>query len=54
MTADVGGTTAGYVDLADEISSRLVITIAVVVALSFLLLLRRLPLDGHPAHRRRS
>ncbi|HKE80484.1 MAG TPA: MMPL family transporter [Solirubrobacteraceae bacterium] len=39
MTADVGGTTAGYVDLADEISSRLVITIAVVVALSFVLLL---------------
>jgi RND superfamily putative drug exporter len=38
MTADVGGTTAGYVDLADEISSRLVITIGVVVALSFLLL----------------
>ena len=39
MTADVGGTTAGYVDLADEISSRLVLTIAVVVALSFLLLM---------------
>jgi RND superfamily putative drug exporter len=39
MTADVGGTTAGYVDLADEISSRLIITIAVVVGLSFLLLL---------------
>ncbi|WP_051324913.1 MMPL family transporter [Candidatus Solirubrobacter pratensis] len=39
MTADVGGTTAGYVDLADEISSRLILTIAVVVALSFLLLL---------------
>jgi RND superfamily putative drug exporter len=39
MTADVGGTTAGYVDLADEISSRLVLTIAVVVGLSFLLLL---------------
>jgi putative drug exporter of the RND superfamily len=39
MTADVGGTTAGYVDLADEISSGLVITIAVVVGLSFLLLL---------------
>jgi RND superfamily putative drug exporter len=39
MTADVGGTTAGYVDLADEISSRLVITIAVVVGLSFILLL---------------
>jgi putative drug exporter of the RND superfamily len=39
MTADVGGTTAGYVDLADEISGRLVITIGVVVALSFVLLL---------------
>jgi putative drug exporter of the RND superfamily len=39
MTADVGGTTAGYVDLADEISSRLVITIAVVVGLSFILLM---------------
>jgi RND superfamily putative drug exporter len=39
MTASVGGTTAGYVDLADEISSRLVLTIAVVVGLSFVLLL---------------
>jgi RND superfamily putative drug exporter len=39
MSADVGGTTAGYVDLADEISGRLVLTIAVVVALSFILLL---------------
>jgi RND superfamily putative drug exporter len=39
MSADVGGTTAGYVDLAGEISSRLVVTIAVVVVLSFLLLL---------------
>jgi RND superfamily putative drug exporter len=39
MTADVGGTTAGYVDLADEISSRLILTIAVVVGLSFVLLL---------------
>ncbi|HEY6761924.1 MAG TPA: MMPL family transporter [Baekduia sp.] len=38
MSADVGGTTAGYVDLADEISSRLILTIAVVVGLSFLLL----------------
>jgi hypothetical protein len=27
ITADVGGTTAGYVDLADEISSRLVLAI---------------------------
>jgi putative drug exporter of the RND superfamily len=39
MTADVGGTTAGYVDLADEISGRLIPTIALVVALSFVLLL---------------
>jgi putative drug exporter of the RND superfamily len=39
MTADVGGTTAGYVDLADEISERLVLTIAVVVVLSALLLM---------------
>jgi RND superfamily putative drug exporter len=39
MSADVGGTTAGYIDLADEISGRLVLTIAVVVGLSFLLLL---------------
>jgi RND superfamily putative drug exporter len=39
MSADVGGTTAGYVDLASEISSRLIITIAVVVGLSFLLLM---------------
>jgi putative drug exporter of the RND superfamily len=39
MTAHVGGTTAGYVDLADEISSRLIVTIAVVVGLSLLLLM---------------
>jgi putative drug exporter of the RND superfamily len=39
MTVDVGGTTAGYVDLAAEISSRLIITIAVVVGLSFVLLM---------------
>ena len=39
MTADVGGTTAGYIDLADEISGGLVLTIAVVVGLSFLLLM---------------
>jgi RND superfamily putative drug exporter len=38
MSAHVGGTTAGYIDLASEISSRLIITIAVVVGLSFLLL----------------
>ena len=39
MTVNVGGQTAGYVDLAAEISSRLIITIAVVVGLSFLLLM---------------
>jgi RND superfamily putative drug exporter len=39
MTVDVGGTTAGYVDLAAEIASRLIITILVVVGLSFLLLM---------------
>ena len=39
MTAAVGGTTAGYIDLADEISGGLVLTIAVVVGLSFLLLM---------------
>jgi putative drug exporter of the RND superfamily len=39
MTVDVGGTTAGYVDLASEIASRLIITILVVVGLSFLLLM---------------
>lgn len=38
MTAYVGGSTAGYVDLASEISDRLVLTIAVVIGLSFLLL----------------
>jgi RND superfamily putative drug exporter len=39
MSVDVGGTTAGYVDLASAISSRLLLTIGVVVALSFLLLM---------------
>jgi putative drug exporter of the RND superfamily len=39
MSADVGGTTASYIDLADQISSKLVLTIGVVLALSFLLLL---------------
>jgi RND superfamily putative drug exporter len=39
MTAAVGGTTAGYIDLADEIAGGLVLTIAVVVGLSFLLLM---------------
>jgi RND superfamily putative drug exporter len=39
MSVDVGGQTAGYVDLAAAIGSRLILTIAVVVALSFILLL---------------
>ncbi len=39
VTAYVGGTTAGYVDLADRISEKLVGVIAIVVGLSFLLLL---------------
>jgi putative drug exporter of the RND superfamily len=39
MTVEVGGQTAGYVDLASAIASKLVITIGVVVALSFLLLM---------------
>jgi RND superfamily putative drug exporter len=37
-TADVGGSTAAYVDLADRISERLVLVILIVVALSFILL----------------
>ena len=39
MTAYVGGTTAAYIDLADRISDKLVSVIAIVVALSFLLLM---------------
>jgi putative drug exporter of the RND superfamily len=38
MRADVGGTTAGYNDLAARISSKLPLQILVVIALSFLLL----------------
>ncbi len=38
MKAYVGGTTAGYVDLASNISSKLPLQILVVIALSFLLL----------------
>ena len=38
MKADVGGTTAGYIDLASNISSKLLLQILVVIALSFLLL----------------
>jgi putative drug exporter of the RND superfamily len=39
MTAYVGGTTAGYADLASVISSKLLTQILVVIALSFVLLL---------------
>jgi RND superfamily putative drug exporter len=39
LTAYVGGQTAGYVDLADQISDRLPRVILIVIALSFLLLL---------------
>jgi putative drug exporter of the RND superfamily len=39
MRAYVGGTTASYVDLASDISSRLLLQIVVVIALSFLLLM---------------
>jgi RND superfamily putative drug exporter len=39
MRADVGGSTAGYVDLASNISSKLPLQIIVVIALSFLLLI---------------
>ncbi len=39
MKADVGGTTAGYDDLASRISSKLPLQIAVVIGLSFLLLI---------------
>jgi putative drug exporter of the RND superfamily len=39
MTAYVGGTTAGYEDLASQISSKLPLQILVVIALSFLLLM---------------
>ena len=38
LTAYVGGQTAGYVDLADKISEKLPLMIAVVVGLSFLVL----------------
>jgi putative drug exporter of the RND superfamily len=39
MRADVGGTTAGYADLATRISSKLPLQILVVIALSFVLLM---------------
>jgi uncharacterized membrane protein YdfJ with MMPL/SSD domain len=39
MSADVGGTTASYVDLAGEISQKLPLVIGIVLVLSFLLLL---------------
>ncbi len=39
MHADVGGTTAGYIDLADQISQNLPLVIGIVLVLSFILLL---------------
>ncbi len=39
MRADVGGSTAGYVDLASRISDKLPLQILVVIALSFVLLI---------------
>jgi uncharacterized membrane protein YdfJ with MMPL/SSD domain len=39
MGADVGGTTASYIDLASEISSKLPLVIGIVLVLSFFLLL---------------
>jgi RND superfamily putative drug exporter len=39
MRADVGGSTAGYVDLATRISEKLPLQILVVIALSFILLI---------------
>jgi putative drug exporter of the RND superfamily len=39
MDADVGGTTASYIDLASEISSKLPLVIGIVLVLSFCLLL---------------
>ena len=39
MHADVGGSTAGYVDLASRISEKLPLQILVVIALSFVLLI---------------
>ena len=39
MSADVGGTTAGYIDLANQIAKKLPLVIGVVLALSFVLLL---------------
>ena len=39
LAADVGGQTAGYVDLADRISSKLPEVILIILGLSFVLLL---------------
>ena len=48
MNADVGGSTAGYVDLASQISDKLPLQILVVIALSFLLLIARVPHGRDP------
>ena len=39
MRADVGGTTAGYIDLAKQITGKLPLVIGIVLALSFVLLM---------------
>ena len=39
MSADIGGTTAGYIDLAKQISKKLPLVIGIVLALSFVLLM---------------
>ena len=48
MTADVGGTTAGYIDLAKQIGDKLPLVIGLVLALSFVLLVAGLPLAAVP------
>ena len=48
LSAYVGGTTAGYDDLASQISSKLPLQIAVVIALSFCAADARLPHHGVP------
>ena len=52
MHADVGGSTAAYDDLATEISSKLPLQIAVVIALSFVLLITGVPHAGRAGRRR--
>src|SRR5262249_56118587 len=49
MRAYVGGSTASNVDLASDISSKLLLQILVVIALSFLLLILAFPSSVIPA-----